>query len=209
MTYVPIAAYTAAWEAHQPSIELTIIREQNDMVRSATVLTAVTLLLVFMSVSVSAAQKPNLLLITVDDMNADSVGIFGSVVPDTTPNIDVLAREGIMFERAHVQVANCMPSRNVMWSGLYPQSNRIEGFSAVPDPGYLTLADYARNAGYFTAIRHKLRDSTPYHPYQWDLVLDEAPAGVKISKKDANSYGHSTVMAIRDAKLAGKPFCVD
>jgi len=208
VTYVPIAAYTAAWEAHQPSIELTIIREQNDMVRSATVLTAVTLLLVFMSVSVSAAQKPNLLLITVDDMNADSVGIFGSVVPDTTPNIDVLAREGIMFERAHVQVANCMPSRNVMWSGLYPQSNRIEGFSAVPDPGYLTLADYARNAGYFTAIRHKLRDSTPYHPYQWDLVLDEAPAGVKISKKDANSYGHSTVMAIRDAKLAGKPFCV-
>jgi N-sulfoglucosamine sulfohydrolase len=82
----------------------------------------------FVSATVGAADRPNLLLITVDDMSANSVGVFGSNVPDITPNIDQLARDGLRFELANVQVANCMPSRNVMWSGRYPQSNKVEGF---------------------------------------------------------------------------------
>ena len=61
-----------------------------------------------------AAQKLNLLIITVDDMSADSIGAFGCQLPDTTPNIDRLAAEGLRFGHAHVQVGNCMPSRNVM-----------------------------------------------------------------------------------------------
>ena len=44
------------------------------------------------------AQLPE--LIVVDDMNADSVGAFGSRVPEITPNIDQLAREGLRFEHA-------------------------------------------------------------------------------------------------------------
>ncbi len=154
------------------------------------------------------APKPNLLLITVDDMNTDSVGAFGSAVPDSTPSIDQLAKEGLRFERAHVQVANCMPSRNVMWSGRYPRSNKIEGFYQVKHPGYLTLADYAKSAGYFTAIRHKAHDSTPYTPYDWDAVLDTIAGGEKQHKKDPASYGLSTAEGIRLAKRAGKPFCL-
>jgi N-sulfoglucosamine sulfohydrolase len=166
------------------------------------------LALVFFGTSVAADQRPNLLLITVDDMNANSVGVFGSDVAGTTPNIDQLARAGLRFERAHVQVANCMPSRNVMWSGLYPQSNKIEGFYQVPQPGYMTLPDFARKAGYFTGIRHKLSDSMPYYPYEWDIILDEVPPGKKASKKDPASYGLSTAAGIRSAKRAGKPFCL-
>lgn len=158
--------------------------------------------------SMSSIAKPNLLLITVDDMSADSVGVFGSNVPQITPNIDGLARNGLRFERAHVQVANCMPSRNVMWSGRYPQSNKVEGFFPVQEPGYPTLVDLAKKAGYFTAIRHKLKDSTPYHPYGWDMVLDVAPGTVRPSAKDAKSYGLSTAQGIRSAKQAGKPFCL-
>ncbi len=160
----------------------------------------------FISTTVGAAGRPNLLLITVDDMSADSVGVFGSSVPDITPNIDQLAREGLRFELAHVQVANCMPSRNVMWSGRYPQNNKVEGFYQVRDPGYPTLADLAKKAGYFTAIRHKLNDSTPYYPYAWDMVLDDVPGGVKPNIKDAKSYGLSTVQGIHSAKSVGKPF---
>ncbi|MCB1704274.1 MAG: sulfatase [Halioglobus sp.] len=158
--------------------------------------------------AVAAVPRPNLLLITVDDMNTDSVGVFGATVAETTPNIDQLAEEGLRFERAHVQVANCMPSRNVMWSGRYPLSNKIEGFYQVKDPGYLTLADYAKSAGYFTAIRHKAQDSTPYSPYGWDAVLDRLAGGAKLNKKDPGSYGQSTAEGIRLAKQAGKPFCL-
>ena len=87
----------------------------------------------FGSRGLEAAEKLNLLIITVDDMSADSIGAFGCKLPDTTPNIDRLAAEGLRFTHAHVQVGNCMPSRNVMWSGRYPHNNGVEGFYQVPD----------------------------------------------------------------------------
>ena len=156
-----------------------------------------------------AEDKLNLLIITVDDMSADSIGAFGCKLPDTTPNIDRLAAEGLRFRHAHVQVGNCMPSRNVMWSGRYPHNNGVEGFYQVPNPGYPVLADLMQEAGYFTAIRHKVSHSTPYHPYPaWDLVLDTLPDGSKAHVKDAKSYGESTRRGIDEAKAAEKPFCL-
>jgi len=160
------------------------------------------------SLSARAADKLNLLVITVDDMSADSVGAFGCPLPGTTPNIDRLAGEGLRFAYAHVQVGNCMPSRNVMWSGRYPHNNRVEGFYQVKDPGYPHLVDLMQGAGYFTAIRHKVSHSTPYHPYAWDLVLDTLPDGKKAHVKDAVSYGVSTARGIRAARSEGKPFCL-
>jgi N-sulfoglucosamine sulfohydrolase len=156
----------------------------------------------------AAAERLNLLLITVDDMSADSIGAFGCKLAGTTPNIDRLAQEGLRFGQAHVQVGNCMPSRNVMWSGRYPHNNGVEGFYQVKDPGYPVLVDLMKGAGYFTAIRHKVSHSTPYSPYAWDLVLDTLPDGTKPHVKDPASYGESTAWGIRAAKEAGKPFCL-
>jgi hypothetical protein len=49
-----------------------------------------------------AAGKPlNLVLITADDMNWDSAGCNGCMIPGITPNIDRLAAEGILFREAH------------------------------------------------------------------------------------------------------------
>ena len=155
-----------------------------------------------------AADRLNLLLLTVDDMSADSIGAFGCRLADTTPNIDRLAKEGLRFTRAHVQVGNCMPSRNVMWSGRYPHNNGVEGFYQVKNPGYPVLVDLMKDAGYFTAIRHKVSHSTPYHPYAWDLVLDTLPDGTKAHVKDPVSYGVSTSRGIRAARADGKPFCL-
>ena len=155
-----------------------------------------------------AADKWNLLLITVDDMSADSVGAFGCPLPDTTPSIDRLAKQGLRFLHAHVQVGNCMPSRNVMWSGRYPHNNGVEGFYQVPNPGYPVLVDLVKQAGYFTAIYHKVSHSTPYHPYDWDLVLGTLPDGTRAHVKDPVSYGISTSQGIQAADQANKPFCL-
>jgi N-sulfoglucosamine sulfohydrolase len=165
-------------------------------------------LLVLGDAGAKAADPLNLLIITVDDMSADSIGAFGCKLPDTTPNIDRLAAEGLRFTRAHVQVGNCMPSRNVMWSGRYPHNNGVEGFYQVKDIDYPVLVDLMKAAGYFTAIRHKVSHSTPYHPYAWDLVLDTLPDGTKAHVKDPASYGVSTARGIRAAEAEGKPFCL-
>ena len=104
------------------------------------------------------AAKPNVLIITTDDMSCDSVGVYGCKLPDTTPNMDKLAGESLRFNYAHVVVGNCMPSRNVMWSGRYPHNNRIQGFRAMSknDKDYPVLGDIMKDAGWFTAIRHKV-----------------------------------------------------
>src|SRR5437899_6612476 len=98
----------------------------------------------------SAAERLNVLIITIDDMSADSVGVFGCKLAGTTPNMDQLAKDGLRFAYAHVQVGNCMPSRNVMWSGRYPHNNHVEGFYQVKNPGYPHLVDLMKGAGYFT-----------------------------------------------------------
>lgn len=158
--------------------------------------------------SAMAADRLNLLVITVDDMNADSVGVYGCKLAGTTPHMDRLAAQGLRFAYAHVQVGNCKPSRNVMWSGRYPHNNGVEGFYSVAEPDYPVLTDVMRAGGYFTAIRGKASHSTPYHPYDWDLVLDTLDDGKKAHTKDTKSYGVSTTQGIHAARAAGKPFCL-
>ena len=154
-----------------------------------------------------AADRPNLLVITTDDMSCDSVGVYGCKLKDTTPNMDRLAARSLRFNHAFVQVGNCMPSRNVLFSGLYPHNNGVEGFYEVPKPSYPVLVDLMKRAGYFTAIRHKVAHSTPYSPYPaWDMVLDDLPDGAKAHPKNVASYGESMRRVLADSKSAGKPF---
>lgn len=174
------------------------------MTRSLTLLT----LLAAQSLAASAADKPNLLIITVDDMSADSLGAFGCKLPDTSPHIDRLAARSMKFSFAHVHTGCCMPSRNAMWSGRYSHRNKIEGFYQVRNPGYPVLCDLLQQAGYFTGIRGKVPHSTPYSPYKWDIVLDTAPDGGRPYNKDVASYGVSTKQGIEAAQAAGKPFCL-
>lgn len=151
-----------------------------------------------------ADDRPNILVITVDDMNCDSVGVYGCEIPGTTPYMDKLASEGLRFRHAHVQVGNCMPSRNVMWTGRYPHNNKVEGFYQIKDPDYPHLVDLMKGAGYYTAIRGKHTHSTPYNPYAWDVVL-ESENGRK-NLKNPNSYYQSAKQAITSS--GDKPFCL-
>ena len=71
-------------------------------------------------------QPPNVLMISIDDLN-DWVGILG-VNPDVkTPNIDRLVKEGILFTNAHCQAPICGPSRASIMSGLRPSTSGIYG----------------------------------------------------------------------------------
>ena len=160
-----------------------------------------------LTVSLQATQV-NLLLITVDDMSADSVGAFGSKLSGTTPNIDRLAKQSLRFAHAHMTVGNCMPGRNVLFSGLISHNNKVEGFYQVKNPGWPHMVDLMKQAGYFTGIRGKVSHSTPYQPYAWDIILDTLPDGTKANMKDPRSYGLSTTHGIARAKAAGKPFCL-
>ena len=148
--------------------------------------------------------KPNILFLTVDDMSCDSVGVFGAELADTTPNIDTLAAESLRFQYAHVQVGNCMPGRNVMFSGLFSHNNGVLGFNQNKNPHYPHLSDLLQAGGYFTAIFGKVSHSTPYTPYAWDLNLDQEN-GKKLHIKDPDSYYRAAKRGIQAGMAAGKP----
>ena len=166
-------------------------------------------LLLGASLSTLAAEKPNILVVTIDDMNCDSVGAFGCKVKGTTPNLDAFAADGIRFKHAHVHASSCIPSRNTVMTGRYMFNSGVEGFYAVPKEQvtYKTTPELLRDRGYFTMIRGKSSHSMPYYPYPaWDINFDlELKEKSENSRKVETFYSY-TKKGIEAAKKAGKPF---
>jgi uncharacterized sulfatase len=74
-----------------------------------------------------ATDRPNIVLVFVDDMGWGDFSCFGNVDAQT-PHVDRLAREGIRFEQFYVNSPICSPSRTAISTGQYPQRWRITSF---------------------------------------------------------------------------------
>ncbi len=84
------------------------------------------LLIIFNCLGVQAQEKPNVLFIVIDDLN-DYQGSFGGHPQAHTPNIDKLAESGLRFKNAHTNIGLCSPSRNSLFTGVYPHQSRNFG----------------------------------------------------------------------------------
>ena len=76
------------------------------------------LFLVFFSGGAAHAKQPNVLFLTVDDMN-DWIGSLGATPRAITPNLDKLAARGVNFLNAHTPGVYCAPARAAIFSGQY------------------------------------------------------------------------------------------
>ncbi len=147
---------------------------------------------------VAGATPVNVLVITADDMNWDSVGCFGAPMKDLTPNIDRLAAEGIRFERAHVASTVCMPSRNALNSGRLPHRSGGEGFHYFRFPDVPTIPDTLKKHSYKVGILGKVKHSTPYKDTPWDHAEE-------IGRNTEQFYDKAGAF-IDSAEKDGKPF---
>lgn len=101
------------------------------------------------SLPFAMAAPPNVLLICVDDLKP-ALGCYGDPVAKT-PNIDRLAKRGVLFEKAYCNQAVCSPSRNSLMLGLRPQTLGIYDLpthfrKAVPSA--ITLTQHFMAQGY-------------------------------------------------------------
>jgi iduronate 2-sulfatase len=77
----------------------------------------------------TAAQRPNFLIIAIDDLN-DWVGVMGGHPNAITPNIDRLARRGALFTNAHCAAPLCGPTRAALLTGLRPSTTGLYGHNS-------------------------------------------------------------------------------
>lgn len=155
----------------------------------------------------SQAREPlNVLLITADDLNYNSVGCYGCAIPNITPNIDRMASEGILFNHGYVNIAVCQPCRQSIMTGRYPHNNGAPGFDPIA-PEVPTLQEQLRKAGYLNAILGKEKHLKPMERYCWDYCKTEGDlaSGVGIGRDPALYYQY-TAEFLSKAKDEGKPF---
>lgn len=144
----------------------------------------------------------NLLLITADDLNYDSVGVYGCKLPGITPNIDRLARQGLRFEHGHVTIAVCQPSRSVMLTGRYPHRNGARGFEAIRDD-IPTLTHELHKNGYVNGILGKVDHLAPARKFAWDVSVGPTELG---HGREPQRYREEVRRFLRLAKERRRPF---
>src|SRR5215475_3353308 len=98
-----------------------------------------------------ATQRLNLLLVTIDTLRADRVGCYGYSKVET-PNLDKIARQGVLFENAVAPAPLTAPSHASMMTGLYPTIHKVRNTGGfVVSPSEITLATLLQERGWDTA----------------------------------------------------------
>ena len=104
-----------------------------------------------------AAEQPNVLFISADDMNCD-LGAYGHPLVKT-PNLDRLCRLGVRFDAAYCQQPLCGPSRASIMTGLRPDSldmHTLKHELRQKNPDVVTLGQLFRSNGYYSARAGKI-----------------------------------------------------
>ena len=131
-------------------------------------------LLLAVSVSASvAAEKPNIVIIMVDDMGYSDIGCYGGEIE--TPHLDALAAGGVRFTQFY-NAGRCCPTRAALLTGLYQhqagighmtQDYGLPAYRGALNRNCVTIAEALQSADYFTAITGKWHVGSD--PSQWPL----------------------------------------
>lgn len=113
-------------------------------------------LVVLTALPVSAAERPNIILVLADDLGWSELGCYGNDFNET-PHLDRLSREGMRFTQAYAAAPVCSPYRAALLTGQYPARVGITDYLR-PDSGtalsveHVTLAEMLQQEGYTTGL---------------------------------------------------------
>jgi arylsulfatase A-like enzyme len=171
-------------------------------------------------------QKPNIILVFIDDMGWADFSCFGNTDAQT-PNIDKLASEGISFDQFYVNSPICSPSRVAISTGQYPQrynitsylsdrsKNAERGMANWLDPKAPMLARSLKEVGYATGHFGKwhmggqrdVTDAPTIAEYGFDESLTNFEGmGAKLLPLTKDETGKVGQLRWKSAEKLGKPF---
>ena len=132
------------------------------------------LLSISITISICAAERPNIIVIMSDDMGISDIGCYGSEID--TPRLNRLADNGLRFTQFY-NTARCCPTRASLLSGLYPHQAGIgwmmvdrghDGYRGELNRECLTIAEALKTSGYGTYMAGK-----------WHVTKHISPDGPK------------------------------
>ena len=109
----------------------------------------------------TSLERPNIVVILVDDMGFSDIGCYGSEIP--TPNLDALAKGGLQFTQFY-NTGRCCPTRATLLTGLYAHQAGVghmtddygvPGYAGALNQQCVTIGDVASSAGYLSMITGK------------------------------------------------------
>lgn len=152
--------------------------------------------------------KPNVLFFCVDNLRPE-LGCYGNAIIKS-PNIDALARRGIVFNRAYCQQAVCSPSRSSLLTGTRPDTTKVWDLkthfrAALPD--VVTLPQFFKNAGYFVQGMGKVYHGGYDDPASWSVPWSDPKRrntpSVKAADPDASEKRAGKGKANKEMKDCG------
>ncbi|MDF1826450.1 MAG: sulfatase [Verrucomicrobiales bacterium] len=158
-------------------------------------------LLALATLSLSAGDRPNIILILADDLGWSDTTLYGQTSLYETPNLERLAKRGMTFTRAYTPNPLCSPTRSSILTGKHPArtgltapnchvppiilkatsektaapDRKITGYTSVSrlDPQYETLGELLKEGGYTTAHLGKWHlGAPPYSPLENGFDID-------------------------------------
>lgn len=94
-------------------------------------------------------NNPNVLLVSIDSLRSDHLGCYG-YKRHTSPAIDELAREGVLFSKAFAQSSHTAPSLGTILTSALPHTHSLLGFGYTLNPDLPTIAEVLKSKGYKT-----------------------------------------------------------
>ena len=168
-----------------------------------------------MSEATTKQNRPNILFITVDDLN-DWVGCLGGNPDAQTPNLDRLASQSVLFSNAHCQVALCNASRESMMTGLYASTTGIYGNKLKnTKPAYTNakhMPVWLGEHGYRTMCMGKIYHKDHGKRSRWDEIGPKTerwgpapPNGRQFTERFGKDAKDSLAWAALDIEVGGMP----
>ncbi len=156
-------------------------------------------------VNASAASKPNIIFILADDMGYGDCSAYNSQSKVSTPNLDRLAKEGLLFTDAHSASATCTASRYGLLTGINPARrgvvNGICALGPVLEEKEVTVAELLRRQGYVARMFGKwhlgfeMKPAKPRPVYDFSKPFQGGPL----------DHGFDSFLGLRQA-VSGAPY---